>query len=415
MSSFVQKEENGMLNNETIHEVIRHFMTHHLIAGASLIVRKNGKPVYQISDGWADIERKIPIDTHTVLRLASMTKPVIAIAVMMLTEEGRLSIDNPLSKYLPQFSHLKAADHLIGSTEFYEADPNHPAMPKVNPASLNDVTLVDACRPVTIRDMLSHSSGMGQGPLSMDRYEKEKFSAPTLPERMDLIASLPLDFQPGTNTGYSACVAYDVLGRIIELVSGMDLNRFIVEKISKPLGCKDLAFVLPEERYKHMARLYEANPDGMRDVSDTEPFWQSVSALESGYYSGSAGLLGTVADYDRIVQMLYHGGEYGDVRLLKKETVALMTREASARHLEMCPGTVWGIGMAVAEAPEKTHRSVGKNTFGWSGAYGTHFYIDPENDITVTLGVNCSNIGGADSAFSKEIEKAVMQDFCKAV
>ena len=404
-----------MTENHAIRSLFNQYMDCHRIAGASLIVRKHGELICEMNGGFADIEHQIPFDTHTVLRLASMTKPVIAIAVMMLAEQGKLSIDDPVAKYLPAFAHMKAADHLVGFTEYYEADPQNPAMPKVNSAVLQKIAFKDASRPVTLRDMLSHSSGMGQGPLSMERYEKEKLSAPTLQERMDLIASLPLDFQPGTWTGYSAAVAFDVLGRVIELVSGMNLNRFIVEKISKPLGCADLAFLLPEERYKSLARLYEADPDGMRDVSDTEPSWPCVSAHENGYFSGSAGLLGTVADYDRIVQMLYHGGECEGIRLLRKETVATMAREASVTHLEMCPGTVWGIGMAVVEAPEKSHRAVGKNTFGWSGAYGTHFYIDPENDITVTLGVNCSNIGGADSVFSRDIEKAVMQEFCEAV
>lgn len=148
----------------------------------------------------------------------------------------------------------------------------------------------------------------------------------------------------------------------------------------------------------------------MRDVTETEPFWKRVSPLINGYYSGSAGMLGTVEGYDRFVRMLAAEGKVDGRHFLQPETVRKIHAEASRAHLEMNPGTTWGIGMMISEEPEKTGRKVGKGTYGWSGAYGTHFYIDRENDLTVVLGINCSNIGGAGSQFSKDLEKVVFEE-----
>lgn len=401
-----------MRENEAIKALVEKYIRENRIAGATMIVRKGGAVVCDAHYGYADIERGVPLDNHTILRLASMTKPVVAIAVMMLAERGRLSIDDPLEKYLPVFAHMKVADWLVGFEDSYEADPDNPAIPRMKADVLEGIGLVDAARPVTLRDMLTHSSGMGQGPFSMNQYDAGRQDGQSLAERVDFIAGLPLDFQPGTHTGYSAAVAYDVLGRVVEVASGVDLDTFIRENICAPLNCKDLGFALDAAQRDRLARLYETTPTGiMVDVSDTEAFWRQVTPLMNGYYSGSAGMLGAVADYDRVVKMLARGGELDGVRLLKSGTVEMMSMEASEHHLEMCPGMTWGIGMAVSEAPEKIGRPVGQGTFGWSGAYGTHFYIDRQNDITVTLGVNCSNIGGADSPFSRDVERVVTREY----
>lgn len=401
-----------MKNNAAINNLLHSYIDAFRIAGAALIVRKNGQIVCDTQAGWADIERKIPMDKHTILRLASMTKPMVAIAVMQLAEKKLLSIDDPIGKYLPDFSQMKAAALLVGFTDYYEADPNNPAMPKAKPELLEGIRLVDAVRQVTIRDLLTHSSGMGQGPFSMTRYDQLIKPGQSLEERVHLISTLPLDFQPGTMTGYSANVAFDVLGRLVELLSGENLAAYMTQHICVPLGCGDLSFVLNEAQKQRIARLYEGTASGFRDVTDEEPFWQLVSPLNTGYYSGSAGMLGTVADYDRVVQMLSSGGILNGCRILKEETVHSICEEGALQHLEVCPGMRWGLGMVVSEASEKMGRSVGKNTFGWSGAYGTHFYIDPENRITAVLGVNASNIGGADSPLSRELENVIFQEFC---
>lgn len=402
-----------MIENTEIRNLFEKSVREHEVAGAVVIVRKKGKVVCDIHYGYADIKNKILIKKDTILRLASMTKPIMAIAIMLLEEEGKLSIEDPITKYLPKFADMKVADRSVGFNEYYEADPNNPAMPRVRGEIFKKIGNVPCKRLITIRDILCHSSGMGQGPYSMGFYEKLQKPGQTLDERVNIIAGLPLDFQPGEYTGYSAEVAYEVLGKIIEIVSKMNLDTFVKEKICQPLGITDMAFEMSETQKLRIARLYESTADEMKDVTDTESFWQLISPLENGHYSGSAGLLGTVEGYDKIVQMLASEGEVDKKRFLKAETIRKMRTEGTKKNLEMAPGMVWGLGMAISKEPQKMNRKVGRGTYGWSGAYGTHFYIDTENEITVVLGVNCSNIGGADSKFSKKLERIVYKEFVK--
>lgn len=400
-----------MINN-AVRELFEKYMNLHKIAGGNVIIRRQGTVVCKESYGYADMKKAIPVDDNSIFRMASMTKPVIAAAIMQLEEKGFLSLDDPLCKFLPSFQNMKAADRLVGFADNYEADPDNPAKPKGIEAELSEISLVDLKRDILIRDLLCHCSGMGQGLFSMRLYKELMKENSSLKERVDMIAKLPLDFQPGEHTGYSAAVAYEVLGRLIEVISGKDLNTYIKKNISEPLNC-ELAFELSEEQKSRVVRLYEAEPDGMRDVTETEPFWNQVSPLKNGYYSGSAGILGTVEGYDRFVKMLASEGKVDGWQFLQPETVKKMYTEASAAHLEMNPGATWGIGMMISEDPLKTGRMVGKGTYGWSGAYGTHFYIDRENDLTVVLGVNCANIGGADSQLSRDLEKVVFEEFCR--
>lgn len=400
-----------MIENDSIRKVLEHAVQNHKIAGAAVIVRKKGVLLCDAQYGHADMEKSIPMKKNTILRLASMTKPVIAIGIMLLVEEEKLSIEDEVGKYLPRFNHMKAANKLIGFTVPYQADPDNPGAPKIDRERIEDVEKVNAKRPITICDLLTHSSGMGQGPVSMSRFEQSIKPGQTLEERIDIIADTILDFQPGEFTGYSASIAYEVLGRIIEIVSGMNLDTFIKEKICRPMGIIDLGFELSEEQKSRIARLYESQKDGMKDVSETEEFWRQITPMENGYYSGSAGLLGSTEAYDKIVQMLADDGQVCGRQFLKKESVFKMRNSAAEKRLEMCPGTVWGLGMAVTEEPKRAGRAVGKGTFGWSGAYGTHFYIDVENLVSVVLGVNCSNIGGADSELSRELEKVIFKEY----
>lgn len=400
-----------MIENNRIKELLEHAVWNHKIAGAGVIVRKNGVLVCDAQYGYADMENAIPMKKNTILRLASMTKPVIAAGIMRLEEEGKLSIEDEVEKYLPQFHNMKAANKLIGFTEFYEADPDNPAVPRINRELIEDIEETEVKRPATIRDLLTHSSGMGQGAVSMSRFEQCIKPGQTLEERIDIIADTILDFQPGEFTGYSASIAYEVLGRLIEIVSGTNLDTFVKEKICKPMGIVDLGYELSKEQKSRVARLYEAQEECMKDVSETEEFWMQVTPLETGYYSGSAGLMGSMKAYDKFVQMLANKGRVDGRQFLKEETVYKMRSQAAEKRLEMCPGTVWGMGMTVTEEPHKAGRRVGKGTYGWSGAYGTHFYIDIENSVSVVLGVNCSNIGGADSELSRKLEEVVFQEF----
>lgn len=307
-----------------------------------------------------------------------MTKPVIAIAIMKLQEEGKLDIHDKISHYLPEFSKKKIAG-----------------------------------REITILDILNHSSGLGQTAYSTDLYENKVRPENTLPDRVHLISRLPLDFQPGEQTGYSPSVAYEVLGRIIEISSNRNLQDFIQTNVCEPLGCKELSFRLTQEQNHRLVHLYEYIKGGLKNVNDTDPLWKlTSSSSSSGYCSASAGLLGTIHSYDRIIQMLFQDGITSEgTSYLTRESVRLLSSESAEKHMEMNPGVVWGLGMAIFQKPEKAGRKLGKGTFGWSGAYGTHFFIDKKRKLTVILGVNLSNIGGADSFLSRELENVIAEEY----
>ena len=400
-----------MIENKAVKGLLEHWVENRQISGAVVKIEKAGKSVCDAQYGFADIEREIRMDRNSIFRLASMTKPVVAIAAMLLVEEGKLDIEAPIEKYLPEFSALKAADRAIGFEEFYQADPDNPMMAKMNVELLENIGETRLKRSVTTRDILSHSSGMGQGPFSISRMNPMLKSGQSLKDRVAIFSKMPLDFQPGEHTGYSAGTAFDVLGRIIEVVSGKNLNDYVVENICRPLGIHDMGFEMSEEQKGRIVKLYEAMDGRLKDVSDTEECWKQISPVECSCYSGSAGMLGTMEDYAKIARMLLQNGRVDGVPFLSRETVEKMSHEASVKHMEMQPGTVWGMGMEVVQNPELAGRKVGKGTFGWSGAYGTHFYVDVENQLTVVLGVNCSNIGGADSKLSRLLEEVVYQEF----
>lgn len=252
---------------------------------------------------------------------------------------------------------------------------------------------------------------MGQGPYSNSIYEKGVRPGQTLSERVDWMAKVPLDFQPGEFAGYSAGMAFDVLGRIVEVVSGKALNDFIQEEICRPLSIPDLGFILTAEQKARLSRLYLARGGELTDVTESDASWKIVDPLPGGYCSGSAGMLGSLESYDRFVSMLANGGELDGVRILKPETVAMMSTNSSPRRLEMAPGIGWGLGMIVHEDTRRSGRKLSRGSFGWSGAYGCHFFIDPAREITAVMMMAVSNIGGADSPLAREFEDIIWNEF----
>ena len=397
-------------------EVIRSALAEKLIVGASMVVRKNGVEVVHTNQGYADAERQIPVSDDTLFRLASMSKPVTAVAAMQLIEQGKLGLDDRLGRWIPEFGNMKAAKEPIGFDEVqkYVADPDNPLMAKMLKARLDGIELIDVGDEITIRDLLTHSSGLGMGLVSQQAIEECIVPGDRLGDRVKRFAATPLDFVPGTMTGYSAITGFDVLGRVIEIVSGEDLDEYVRGHIARPLGTGELGFSLTEAQQGRMARLYEHGADGtQKDVTDSDQLWRQVDPGR-GYYSGSAGMIGSLTAYDRFVQMLAGNGAYNGARILRPETVAAIRAERAKHGLEFMPGVVWGLGMAVFSEFGRSGRYLGEGTFGWSGAYGTHFYIDTENGITVTLMVQSSNIGGAGSPLSMKLEEAVYRTFVEA-
>jgi CubicO group peptidase (beta-lactamase class C family) len=344
------------------------------VAGAVALVMRHGKLGYLKAAGWQDAEAKTPMAPDTLFRIASMTKPITTVAAMMLVEEGKLRLDDPVSKYVPEFRGQKVL------------------APGKEP--------VPAEREVTIRDLLTHTSGITyrfRGGDLGGLYAKAGVSdglSPnegTIADNVKKIASQPLLFQPGTAWEYG--LNTDVLGRVIEVASGKDLDTFFREHVLGPLGLRDTAFFPPKEKLPRLAALYTVNADkSLKRVGD-EPVTAGALVYSADYpykgskkyYSGGAGLASTAADYGRFLQMLLDGGEYGGKRLLKAETVKEMTRnQIGDRKMWITShGDGFGYGFGVESGKGKGPASA--DTYSWGGIFNTYFFVDPKKEVAAVL------------------------------
>ncbi len=351
------------------------------VAGAVALVMHRGQPVFSAALGSADAGAGRPMADDTIFRIASMTKPVTSVAVLMLAEEGRFKLTDPVSKFLPEFKNLR----VLGA-EGTETAP--------------------AAREITIHDLLTHTSGLTYGFFAGDRlgplYQEAKICdglAPadcTLAENVRRLAGVPLKHQPGAAWEYG--LSTDVLGRLVEVVSEKSLDAFFQTQIFRPLGMTDTHFVLPEEKRHRLAALYRPG-DGKGDGKKVEKVGDEpiqIGALrysatlplrETGYFSGGAGIVSTAPDYARFLTMLLNKGALDGQRLLKSETVEQMCRN----QIGDLPVTLgghgdgfgYGFGVVTAAGKAKDIASVG--TFSWGGIYNTYFWVDPEKELVGVL------------------------------
>lgn len=341
------------------------------MAGAALIVRRNGQEIYRGKWGFADIENQVPVEYDTMYRLASMSKPITAAAVMQLWEKGKLHLDDAIGNYLESYEDRKSGS-------------------------------------VTIRDLLSHSSGLGMEPEGVAFAESLMDPKDRLKNRVDRWSTLPLDFEPGTATGYSAIVGFDILGRIVEIISGQDYESYLKEYLLGPLGIKDVTFTLTEDQQRRMAKLYNTE-NGQHIFLETDSLGEQINPMKAGYFSGAAGMSGSVEGYDVFTSMLANEGEWNGVRVLEKETVRRMHQRGAKTELLMGPGLYWGLGMEIFADPKAIGIAVAPGTYGWSGAYGTHMFIHPDSGISATFVMNRGNIGGAGSPIARKVEELVFR------
>ena len=248
--------------------------------------------------------------------------------------------------------------------------------------------------------MLMHP-GMIQGIMLSD-VKNDK-----LADRVTRWKDLVPDFTPGTATGYSPSVGFEILGRIIEVISGMELDAYLCQTIFEPLKMADTAFILNDEQKNRKSILHHDPEAPVVPIPGDYKMGDYIDASIGGYFSGAAGLYGTAADYNRFVRMLANGGELDGVRILKEETVRLMS--TASNELYMKPGVRWGLGVQVYESPEITGACIPEGGYSWSGAYGTHFFVWPENNLSFVLMLNCDNLGGSESYISRMIEKAIYE------
>ena len=366
-------------------------------SGAVTLVARNGRIAHFEAQGLMDLESKKPMQKDTIFRIMSMTKPVVGVAVMMLVEEGKLRLTDPVSRFIPELQNLKVT---VLNTDGVPPPGNAIAAPL-------PTRVVDAARPITIRDLLTHTSGLMSGGASAAHASQVPIGAgEPLAAVIPRLKNVPLDFQPGTRWAYSAQYGFDVLARIVEAASGMPFDRFTRQRITDPLGMKD-TFFYPATGNPRIATLYQSANGQLRR--------QPEGAFVNGaYFSGGGGLFSIAEDYLQFALMLMNGGQHEGRRLLSTRTVELM---ASAFVPDTLPGgragEAWGLSMRVITDPTVRNTYLSKGSFGWSGAYNTHFFIDPEEQL-VGIYMTQSAFLETRAQMREDFETAVMQSIVES-
>jgi CubicO group peptidase (beta-lactamase class C family) len=343
------------------------------LPGAVIMVSRNGKLVYADVIGAQDPKNGAPMRKDSIFRIYSMTKPIVSVAVMMLVEEGRLALTDPISKYIPELKGLKVG------------------VEKTDASGNKTLELVPATREMTVQDLLRHTSGLTYGvfgkSLVKDEYTRAGVDSrdQTNAEVMQKLASVPLQFQPGSTWEYSRSV--DVLGHLLERISGQSLDKYLEARVLKPLKMKDTGFWVPQAKQDRIAEAFEADPDTKVKV-DLIDIRQPPKLL-----SGGGGGVSTAGDYLRFTQMLLNGGELDGVRLLSKKTVEYMMSDhlgavratSTQRGAAYLPGPGYGFGLGFA-VRMRTGEAGNAGTPGesnWGGLGGTAFWVDPKEKLAV--------------------------------
>ena len=367
--------------NAKLDEALRGLVEGRSTPGIAVLILENGRPVYSRSVGVREIGSAALIGEKDMFRLASMTKAVTSVAAMILVEQGKIGLDDPVSRFLPEFASLRVRGP--------------------------DGTEVPASRPPTIRELLTHTAGFSynfiNNPRLVNSYGEARVTDGldqpdvTTAEAMRRLASVPLGYQPGTGWEYS--LATDVLGAIIEKVTGASLEAFVTERIATPLRIQSFVFNAPETirssfvQVTRPAQVTGALGTGYVPVvgleavpfpptKGTAKFDPNRAFAPTAYNSGGAGMNGTIGDYARFLQMLLNEGELDGVRVLRAETVRQMTQNATG-NMRTIRGPGWGftLGFGIVTDPAAAKTRLPAGSYGWGGIYGTQFWIDPANRV----------------------------------
>jgi CubicO group peptidase (beta-lactamase class C family) len=376
---FAKAETVGMSSKrlERINAFIKDYIDTNQIAGAVTLVARKGKIVHYEAQGWRYKEDNQPMEKDAIFSLASMTKPIVSTALMMLWEDGKFMLDDPIAKWLPSYAHKQVVDPVTGQR---------------TPA-----------RPVTVRHVLTHTSGLSlssapTAPPLTDSVADETDGDPllepdpqaggpqgggaagrpkTLLEAVERAAGSPLAFQPGDRWQYGSST--DFVAILVEKMSGMTIDEFVRTKIFQPLGMRDTFYNVPREKVAKVAAIYRPDKDGKITLFRKPEFHEPTT-----YFPGVAGLNGTAADYFRFSQMLLNGGEYNGQRFLGRMTVNTMITNqiGSGKPIYIRgDGYGFGLGFCVLLNPAKSVDALSVGTFSWGGANGTLFWIDPQEDL----------------------------------
>jgi CubicO group peptidase (beta-lactamase class C family) len=380
---------------QRINELVQRYIESGQISGAVTMVSRNGRVAHFEAQGLMDVDAKTPMRKDAIFRIASMSKPVTGVAILMLMEEGKLRISDPVSQFIPEFKNLKVA----------VAKPLPPGSPSAGqPPREPEIFTVPADREVTIRDLMTHTSGLESGGIGTREAARiaPRKTSDTLAHYIPQLGAVALDFQPGTQWRYSALAGIETLGRIVEIASGETFDQFLQTRIFEPLGMKDTAFYPAGDRGARVVTLYERK-DGKLSRIDT-PGWLATRTL----FSGGAGLWCTAEDYMQFAQMLVNGGVLNGKRLLSPRTVDLMAsnhvRDLYSGISQRLQGMGFGLTVEVVLDSVAAGRRESNGSFGWDGAFGTHFWVDRKEQLVGLL-----MIQEPVAAMGRDFENAVMQ------
>lgn len=347
--------------------------------GAVALIARNGKIIYNKAFGYNDMNTKEPLDKNGIFRIASQTKAITTTAVMILWEEGKFSLDDPVSKFIPAFANQQVLE------TFNAKDTSF--------------TTVPVKRPVTILDLLTHTSGLGYPgigtPQEQAIYAKNYITGGVgvrnqkLSQVMDRLGKLPLFFQPGEKWNYG--LGHDVLGYLVELWSGMSLEEFFTKRIFQPLGMKDTYFNVPASKSSRLVNFFVGDTIGT--ITKTPAVFGGFMDMnyplqKTDYFSGGGGLSSTINDYAIFLQMLCNEGEYNGVRLLAPNTVRMMTTNQIGDlvvNIGNSKGNKFGFGMAVQSEEGSRGNPKHSGTYAWGGVFSTTYWVDPKEHMLVIL------------------------------
>lgn len=348
-------ESNGMSTEKllNLNSIMHSYVDNNDISAIQTAIVKNGKIVHFDSYGYSDISEKDILDEGDIFRIASMTKPIVSLALMMLFEEGKFKLDDPVYKYIPEFKNLTVKKR------------------KKNKPIKNDVKIID---------LLRHSAGFSfKGP-----EDYRKVIDMTLEQYTQDAIKTPLVYEPGTQWRYSSST--DIVGYLVEVLSGLRLDRFLKARLFDPLGMEDTFFELPKFSNHRLTTLYVKENEGdlvSFDNKSNSPFTENVIL-----FNGSGGLLSTTSDYLKFCQMLLNGGSFNNTKIITSETIALMKEDHSIglKYKKLIFGKKKGFGLGFEVVKENDTKFGSKGTFGWGGMFGTYFRIDPvENMVFIYM------------------------------
>ena len=355
---------------KTLQRTMRALVDDAKLAGITTLVARHGKVVYLDAYGVRDLTTKKPVTKDTIFRIASMTKPIVGVAMMMLWEQGKWTLDDPVAKHIPEFAGLKVAT------------PNGE---------------VPQARPMTMRQLMSHTAGFDV----TAGYASAGLRDSDLQGMINKLTKLPLSTQPGSDWQYGPSV--DIQGYIVEKLSGQPLDVFLRTKIFEPLGMKDTGFWVDASKADRVTQIFTYDGDKRLIAAPA----QRSPAVKPMFLSGGGGLLSTTEDYFRFAQMMLNGGETNGKRFLKASTVELMRTNVLAEGVTVGgsasqPGIGFGLDFAIVMDPAAAKAPEGRNSFYWNGAFGTWFWIDPTNDVVV-VGMIQNVSGGAPTSGTPQV------------